>query len=247
MDLIRLPKPADGAALVALQAPAKGEAAEGMTLQGVGMPFGVLLNRGGTDINIGADGTLEIVEYDKTIYDPGAFDAWIQDPAKARRIKFLFGHGFDTVAAVAIDHGIQGQQPIGVIESLETDSFSLRFQARLLDTQIGREMAENVRVGALNETSVYAPPIAVSYVQEGEFMVRHIEEAELHEISLVVWGEAGPQGSRITNQFTQCDNCGGPRVIVRSGAAPSAQDKDPDPAQVEAFARQDAEVAELQR
>lgn len=99
---------------------------------------------------------------------PGAFRL---DGDAPQRVKFLWAHD-------------ESSPPIGKITRLEEDEIGLRFVADVAPTQVARDIAALVAMGAVGEASVGFLPVRKR--QSGQLRV--VEEAELVEISLVNWG-----------------------------------------------------------
>ena len=93
---------------------------------------------------------------------------------KPNQIKLLYQHKTD--------------QPIGVIESLSEDNKGLKIKGRLaLKTQMGAEVYELMKMGAINSMSIGYRLAPDSYKYDDKNKRRVIKEVDLMEISMVTF------------------------------------------------------------
>lgn len=103
---------------------------------------------------------------------PGAFANTIRE--NKNRIKVLFNHDADS--------------PIGVPTRMEETRDGLLVEAKISQTEKGKEVLTLIRDGVLSELSIGFDPLKYSMVDEGALgQVRHISELRLWEFSPVVW------------------------------------------------------------
>ena len=101
------------------------------------------------------------------IIQAGAFDAFLASD-EARRVKFCTYH--DT------------REVVGVIQSLESDEKGLKFRVKISNTTRGKDVAELIKDGALNEFSIGYRREESFYKDDG---VRVLTKLFLYEISVV--------------------------------------------------------------
>lgn len=78
------------------------------------------------------------------------------------------------------------RQPIGVLHEIREDDYGLFVKGQLLlDLQQAREAYALLKAGVINEMSIGFKPIKTR--RYGAKRIRHIEEIDLHEISLVTF------------------------------------------------------------
>ena len=98
----------------------------------------------------------------------GAFTKTISG-VNGKRIKLCYQHDFDKV--------------IGKIEELREDATGLWFKAKISNTTLGKDVAELITDGSLDEISIGYRSNKWAYDERQE--VRTITEVELYEISVV--------------------------------------------------------------
>jgi HK97 family phage prohead protease len=116
------------------------------------------------------------VDRQNEIVEPGAFSVWL---AKGiRKVPLLWGH----------DSGII---PIGHTTYLKEDNVGLWYEAVIVDTAHGNDIAKLVTAGSLTASSFAYRTIDEFIDIEG---VNHLVELELVEVSIVTWG-ANPKAT----------------------------------------------------
>jgi HK97 family phage prohead protease len=134
---------------------------------------------------------------------PNAFTSSLTLPAIRDRILVLAYH--DATRAIA--------RP----DVLRQDDRGLYFEAELVDTRDGSDLSELVTRGVIGEASIGFAPITAQYVM-GTWVV---EQALLHEISLVPWGaNAQARVQLIAADMQQAAE----QIVADAGAAASASD-----------------------
>lgn len=98
----------------------------------------------------------------------GAFTKSITG-ANGKRVKLCYQHDFDKV--------------IGKIEELKEDDKGLWFKAKISNTTLGKDVAELITDGSLDEISIGYRTLKWTYDEKQE--IRTITELELYEISIV--------------------------------------------------------------
>ena len=93
-----------------------------------------------------------------------------------RKIKHLFQHDVN--------------KPIGLLKSLEEDSYGLKFESKLSESTLGQDVLKQYHEGILNEHSIGFNAIKEKYDKEGGF--NEIKEVLLWEGSTVTFG-ANPE------------------------------------------------------
>lgn len=108
-------------------------------------------------------------------FQPGAFVKTIAErgPEGNGQIKFFRHHGFETMTVAA------------KYLALEEDAVGLRFEVETIDTQVGRDLAVEVRAGVVDTVSVGFD--AIREIWDSEEEDRTILEARLWEISAINW------------------------------------------------------------
>jgi uncharacterized protein len=120
--------------------------------------------------------------YVPTRIKPGAFAKTLKENAK--RIKVLYQHNPDW--------------PIGVPTRLEETADGLLIEAKVSQTERGKEALTLIRDGVITELSIGFDPIRHEMVNEGGIgHVRHVSEVRLWEISPVTF--AANSEARITD------------------------------------------------
>ncbi|MFD2911331.1 HK97 family phage prohead protease [Jeotgalibacillus terrae] len=115
-----------------------------------------------------------IGDYFEEVIEPGAFSRTLSEN---QDIRALFNHNWDHVL---------GRTKSGTLR-LEEDERGLRFEIELPNTSLGRDLAESMQRGDINQCSFGF------YIEEGKEMwdytadpaLRTILEVELYEISIV--------------------------------------------------------------
>ena len=102
---------------------------------------------------------------DGDVIKKGAYKKTIEE--NGSRVKYLYQHKMD--------------KPIGKMEELYEDDKGLVFQAKIADTQLGRDVYTLMKEGIINENSVGIMPIQ----KENKEGYREISEVKLYEISAV--------------------------------------------------------------
>lgn len=108
-------------------------------------------------------------------FQPGAFVKTIAErgPEGNGQIKFFRHHGFETMTVAA------------KYLALEEDAVGLRFEVETIDTQVGRDLAVEVRAGVVDTVSLGFD--AIREIWDSEEEDRTVLEARLWEISAINW------------------------------------------------------------
>lgn len=106
------------------------------------------------------------IDSDGDVMDRGAYTKTLQESKE--RVKFLWQH----------DMGM----PLGKVMDVYEDEKGLPFEAKISDTELGRDAKTLISDGVLNEFSVGFMPIKVEKGSDG---YNHIKEVKLFEFSLV--------------------------------------------------------------
>lgn len=132
------------------------------------------------ELKIAEDG-LTIVGYASTfggepdsygdIVDRGAFKKTIKERFPKGSIKMLWQH----------------REPLGMPVELTEDSRGLHFEAKITDTQFGRDCLAYIKDGVVNTMSIGYSTIKHEIDDGGDDEVRHLKEVKLFEISPVTF------------------------------------------------------------
>lgn len=109
------------------------------------------------------------------VMEPGAFKKTIAENKK--RIKVLAMHDFYSV--------------IGIPKTLEEDSKGLYFNAKISDTQLGRDIFTLIKDKAITEMSIGYNALKYEINRDEnskDYGTRYLKEVRLWEISPVTWG-----------------------------------------------------------
>ena len=106
------------------------------------------------------------VDSDGDIIDRGAYTKTLSE--NKERIKFLWQHFMD--------------MPLGKVNDVYEDEVGLPFEAKISDTELGKDAKTLIKDGVLNEFSVGFMPIKMQKENDG---YNHIKEVKLFEFSLV--------------------------------------------------------------
>jgi HK97 family phage prohead protease len=107
------------------------------------------------------------VDSDSDVVKPGAF----KDSIQRTLPKMLYQHDIKRIP--------------GVWEKASEDSKGLIVVGKTLNTTLGRDVAEEVRSGAINTMSIGYSPVKSSF--DKQTSVRNLEQVKLHEVSLVTF------------------------------------------------------------
>jgi uncharacterized protein len=113
-----------------------------------------------------------IGDYFEEIIDPGAFARSLSDNGD---IRALFNHNWDNVL---------GRTKSGTLW-LEEDERGLKFEIELPNTSVGRDLAESMNRGDINQCSFGFFIVEETWDYSVEPALRTIHEVELFEISVV--------------------------------------------------------------
>jgi len=106
------------------------------------------------------------VDSDGDIMDRGAYSKTLQESKD--RVKFLWQHDM--------------HMPLGKVMDVYEDEQGLPFEAKISDTELGKDAKTLIKDGVLNEFSVGFMPIKMEKGSDG---YNHIKEVKLFEFSLV--------------------------------------------------------------
>jgi HK97 family phage prohead protease len=109
------------------------------------------------------------------VMEPGAFKKTIAENKK--RIKVLAMHDFYSV--------------IGIPKTLEEDTKGLYFNAKISDTQLGRDIFTLIKDKAITEMSIGYNALKYEINRDEnskDYGIRYLKEVRLWEISPVTWG-----------------------------------------------------------
>jgi len=165
--------------------PLAADASDGRTVRGIAVPYNVPDGRPGVEIRIDPEtDDLDFQEFDATVFVPGVFSRSLSDAKSRERVSYLWSHGLDK----PLFAGTPTALPIGRITDLIDGPDALRFEARLAQTDMGTAIAQLLAEGAIRENSITTRP-RQTVIEDG---TRYMKEAELWDISHVVWGQFGP-------------------------------------------------------
>jgi HK97 family phage prohead protease len=192
MDTLTVP-PVDTIERQIVTVPKPDYDANAKSVRMLGVPWNVGNGRPGYSYRLAEDDSSEdyptIERYDESIFERGAFNAWIE--GDAARVRFLFNHGDAQEAWSGSPIGINAL-PIGHVTQLEDGDGGLLVDATFAGNPLAQHVRELVAVGALNEVSI-GFSVTASDIRTGEDgrPRRHVTQAELYDCSIVVWGQYG--------------------------------------------------------
>lgn len=106
-----------------------------------------------------------------TVMDKGCFKATIK--GRAKKIKMFFQHKWDDL-------------PVGIWLEMSEDDHGLKVKGRLaLTTQLGKDIWELIKIGAIDGLSIGFYPIRHEVVQDGDVVIVHFKEVKMVETSIV--------------------------------------------------------------
>lgn len=123
--------------------------------------------------------------YVATVYEPGCWTNWIETYGTGRT-KFLFDHGdADMPDAMGVEHG-ENALPIGAVTSFDDRADGLYFNADFASAERAQSVRELASMGGLTDVSHGSNVRAAEVRSDG---YRHVTEAQLWDVSVVVWGQ----------------------------------------------------------
>jgi HK97 family phage prohead protease len=149
---------------------------------------------------INSEGLPDLIRYESSIFEPTAFTNWLSNGGD-QRVRFLFQHGdADQGFVPDVPLGVNAL-PIGTISGIEPLADGLHFEASFASHQLAQAVRELSDTGGLKELSVAILPRTVELRNADGHVFRHVTEAELYDISVVVWGQFGLNAT-ITEVFS---------------------------------------------
>jgi HK97 family phage prohead protease len=103
----------------------------------------------------------------KDIIQAGAFDSFLASE-EVKRVKFCYNHDITKI--------------LGIVEELRSDERGLFFKAKISNTSLGKDVAELISDGALQECSIGYKTEESYYKDDG---VRVLTKLSLYEFSIV--------------------------------------------------------------
>jgi HK97 family phage prohead protease len=116
------------------------------------------------------------IDRQNEVVEPGAFTAWLEQGI--RQVPLLWLHDAELL-------------PIGHTTYLVQDDYGLRYEALIVDTAHGNDIAKLIGAGSLTASSFAYRTLDEYLDLDG---VNHLVELELIEVSVVTWG-ANPEAT----------------------------------------------------
>lgn len=163
------------------------------TVHGRALPYNEPDGRHGRTHRLDLDGFPESVRYDSTVYEPGAFESWIAKGGTSRA-RFLYNHGDPDIEGAL--KGVNAL-PIGTVRHVYEGPDGLYFEAEYASHDMAQSVRELIQSGGLNELSVSVEPLVSKFLKapDGRSVFRYVSQANLFDISVVVWGQFGPKAA----------------------------------------------------
>lgn len=120
--------------------------------------------------------------YVATVYEPGCWTNWIETYGTGRT-KFMFDHGDADIAGVEFG---ENALPIGAVTSFDDRADGLYFSADFASAERAQSVRELASMGGLTDVS-HGSNVRVAEVRADGY--RHVTEAQLWDVSIVVWGQ----------------------------------------------------------